>query len=122
MFPKKSTLLAHFVLASDKTVLPPWRPGPGSGVFKEGGDQVIALRSHVLLEAFMRLYARDVGTRAGMFGMSMIAYMEEYVDDDGLLDATLLPEPLRTPYRELREGKNPVGPWMLELKRALGES
>ena len=46
--------------------------------------------------------------------------MEEYVDDDGLLDAKLLPEPLKTSYEELRQGIKPVLQWTLELKEALG--
>jgi len=119
LFPKKSKLPPHFVLASDDTVLPPWRPGRGSGFFKEGGDKVVAPKSHVLLEALMRIYARDAGTRAGTFGLSMVAYIEEYVDDDGFLDVSELPEPFRTFYGELREGRKPVRPWTVELKRAL---
>ena len=68
----------------------------------------------------MRLYARDQGKRVGSFGIAMIAYMQLYVDADGLLDANLLPEPLRTFYGELQEGKKPIRQWMLELKAALG--
>lgn len=68
----------------------------------------------------MRLYARDQGKRVGSFGMAMIAYMQLYVDADGFLDADLLPEPLRTSYQELQEGKKPIRQWMLELKDALG--
>lgn len=52
--------------------------------------------------------------------MAMIAYVEEYIDDDGLLDANLLPEPLKTSYKELRQGKKPVRQWKRELKEALG--
>ena len=52
--------------------------------------------------------------------MAMIAYMEEYVDDDGLLDANQLPEPLQTFYKELRQGRKPVRQWTKELKEALG--
>jgi hypothetical protein len=68
----------------------------------------------------MRLYARDQGKRIGSFGIAMIAYMQLYVDADGYLDADLLPEPLRTSYRELQEGTKPIRQWMLELKGALG--
>ena len=52
----------------------------------------------------------------------MIAYMEEYVDDDGFLDTNRLPKPLKTSYKELREGKKPVRPWTNELRKALGMS
>ena len=52
--------------------------------------------------------------------MQMIGHMEEYIDDDGLLDANQLPEPLKTFYMELRQGNKPVRQWMKELKEALG--
>lgn len=80
----------------------------------------MAPKAHVLLEAYMRIFARDQGKRVGSFGIAMIAYMHLYVDEDGFLDASLLPEPLRTSYRELNEGKKPVRQWMEELKEALG--
>lgn len=68
----------------------------------------------------MRIFARDQGKRVGSFGIAMIAYMQLYVDEDGFLDASLLPEPLRTSYRELNEGRKPVRQWRMELKGALG--
>jgi hypothetical protein len=46
----------------------------------------------------------------------MIAYMEEYINDDGLLDANQLPERLKTSYKELRQGREPVRQWTKELK------
>lgn len=109
-----------FVLASDQTVLPPWRPGRGAGVFKPGQPPVVVPRSHVLLEAFLRLYARDLGRWMGAFAMAMIGYVELYIDEDGLLDAGRLPEPLRTFYRDLRHGNKPVRQWGLDLQEALG--
>lgn len=36
--------------------------------------------------------------------MPMIGYIEEYIDDDGLLDANQLLELLKTSYNELRQG------------------
>lgn len=118
--PQKPKLPPYLVLASDQTVLPPWRPGRGSGVFERIEHPVVIPQSIVLLEAFLRLYARDSAKRIGSFAMPMIGYMEQYVDDDGFLDAKQLPEPLRTFYMELREGKKPVRQWTKELKRALG--
>ena len=120
--PKKLEYPSQFIFASDQTVLPPWRPGRGLGVFKSDRDLVVVPKSHILLEAFLRLYARDSGKRIGACAMSMIAYMEEYVDDDGLLDANQLPEPLKTSYKELRQGRKPVRQWKEELKEALGIS
>ncbi|KAK4103821.1 hypothetical protein N658DRAFT_513887 [Parathielavia hyrcaniae] len=117
--PSKLSLPSQFALASDQTIFPPWRPGRGSGVYKAGTDCVIALRPHVLLEAYMRLFARDGGKIVGSFGISMIAYMSLYVDKDGLLDASLLPEPLKTSYRDFQSGKKSARQWMFELKEAL---
>ncbi len=68
----------------------------------------------------MRLYARDQGKRIGAFGIAMIAYVQLYVDEDGFLDVDLLPEPLRTLYKELQEGQKPVRQWTMDLKHALG--
>jgi hypothetical protein len=81
---------------------------------------VIVPKSHILLEAFLRLYARDSGKRIGAVAMAMIRYIEEYVDDNGLLDTNQLPELLKTFYQELRQGIKPVPQWTKELKEALG--
>ncbi len=118
--PKRLELPSQFILAADQTILPPWRPGRGSGVFKSGCDPVVVPKSHILLDAFLRLYARDSRKRIGAFAMAMIAYVEQYIDDDGLLDANQLPEPLKTSYEELRQGVKPVRQWRKELREALG--
>lgn len=118
--PKEVTLPSSFVFASDQTVLPPCRPGRGSGFFKPGQYPVIVPKSHVLLEAFMLLHARNWEKRIGVFAMPMIAYIEEYVDQDGFLETEQLPEPLVSFYKELREGTKPVRQWTEELEEALG--
>lgn len=120
--PDQVGLPQHFTLASDQTVFRPWRPGRGAGVFETGPDipAVVVPRPHILLEAYMRLFGRDQGKRVGSFAISMIAYMGLYVDEDGLLDVSQVPEPLRTFYEEFRGGKKKMRPWMLELKEALG--
>ncbi|WDK13934.1 hypothetical protein CGRA01v4_05215 [Colletotrichum graminicola] len=94
--PDQSQLLSYFALASNQDLLPPKRPGRGSGVFKYKKRPVVVHKSHVLLEAYLQIYARDFGRPVGSFAMAMIAYMEGYVDDDGLLDVSQLHEPLRT--------------------------
>jgi len=111
-----------FVFASNQTILPPWRPGRGSGFFKPSQYPLIVPKSHILLDAFMLLYARDFGKRMGAFAMPMIGYIEEYVDEDGLLETKQLPEPLLTFYRELREGEKTVRQWTKQLREALGLS
>jgi hypothetical protein len=50
----------------------------------------------------------------------MIGYIEEYVDEDRLLETEQLSEPLLTFYKELRKGGKPVRQWTEELKEALG--
>ncbi|WQF89777.1 hypothetical protein CDEST_14791 [Colletotrichum destructivum] len=117
--PDVSKLPPHFTLASDEASLLPWRPGRGSGVFKPDSGPVVVPKAHVLLEAFLRLYARDSAKRIGAFSIAMIGYVEQYIDDDGLLDASRLPEPLRTSYMDLRQGSKPVRKWTRELKQAL---
>ncbi|KAF3800314.1 hypothetical protein GCG54_00007762 [Colletotrichum gloeosporioides] len=109
----------QFVLASDDSALPSWRPGHGSGVFKSSKEPVVVPKAHVLLEAFLRIYARDSSTRVGAFAMPMIGYVEQYIDDNGLLDVEELPEPLKSSYKDLRQGVKPVRQWTKELKQAL---
>lgn len=116
---EKLEISSDYMLASDKS-LPPWRPGWGSGAFEPGSDPVLIPRSHVLLEAYIRLYARDAAKRIGSFTIAMIGYMELYVEDDGYLDANLLSEPIRTFYKELKEGKKPLRQWTKDLREALG--
>lgn len=69
------SLSDYYILTSNRTTLPPWRPGRGSGVFKTHLYPVIGLQAHILLETYLRLYARDCGTRISGFSMSMICYI-----------------------------------------------
>ncbi len=117
--PRNAKLSLPFVSASDQDVLPPQRLGRGSGAFVSTKYPVVVPRAHTLLEAFLRLYARNVETQYKNFAMAMVAYVEEYVDDDGFLDINLLVEPLKTFYLDLREGKKPVRQWTDEFKAAL---
>lgn len=59
--PCSDQIAPGFLVASDRHTLPPWRPGRGRGYFKEAHDhQVIVPSAHVLLEAFLRIYARTI--------------------------------------------------------------
>lgn len=120
--PTKSKLPPQYILASGHSVLPPWRPGRGSGVFERNLYPVVVPRSHVLLEALLRIYARDAAKRIGGVGIALIGYIEMYVDDDGLLDVNQLPEPLRGFYKELHgeDMTKPLHQWTKELREALG--
>lgn len=70
----------------------------------------------------MRLYVRDLNKRIGLFALAMVDYMMMYVEDDGFLDAQLLPEPLRASYENLKTERKPVRQWSKELVEALGTS
>jgi hypothetical protein len=118
--PIEVSLPSFFIFASDQTVLPPWRPGRGSGFFKPGHHPIIIPKSHVLLEAFMLLYVRNREKRIGSFSMAMISYIELYVDEDGFLEIEKVSEPLQTFYRELKKGGKPLRKWAEELIEAVG--
>jgi len=118
--PQRAQLPSYLMLASDQTIVPPQTVVRGPGLFSFVEYPVVLPTALALLEAFFRIYARDVGTRIGSSAMAMICYMMEYVDDDGrYLDAEQLPEPLRTFYRELKAGQKPIRQWTEELKDAL---
>ena len=121
MTPNEGLLPDPYLLASDHLVLPPYRPGRGCGFFPLTADPVVVIPSHVLLEAFMRICARYAWRPGGGFSMSMIYYVQLYIDKDGYLDVGRLPVPLAESYKVLSEGIMPVRPWMLVLKRLLGE-
>ncbi|KAH7325661.1 hypothetical protein B0I35DRAFT_448810 [Stachybotrys elegans] len=106
--PTRSNIPAPYVLASDKTALPCWRPGRGAGAFKTEEHMVLAVRAHVLLEAFLRIYERDMGTQYQSFAMVMICYME-----DQLLD------PLDKSFRRLKGDDVSTRQWASELRQAL---
>lgn len=120
IYPPSLEMHPHFVFASDMGALPPERDGRGVGAFKIDGPSVLVPRAIVLLEAFLRLYARDCEKQIGSFAMQMITYIEEYVDGDGYLDHCTLPAPLQTLYEELKGGEKPVYQWKWELRSALG--
>ncbi|ERS97094.1 hypothetical protein HMPREF1624_06423 [Sporothrix schenckii ATCC 58251] len=120
--PRVDSLPAPFLLATDATALPPWRPSRGSGVFTSGDGKgpVVVVKSHVLLEALMRILARDDGTSAGSFSLAIITYMEMYVDGDGFLDARQLPDDVRALYEQRRNRSKPLRQWKWEVKRYFG--
>lgn len=112
-------LYLHFVSASDNTSLLPERLGCGCGAFPENEYPVVVPNAHVLLEAYLRIHARDVGTGIGSFAMASICYMKEYVEGDGYLDSAILPEPLKALYAELKEGETSMRKWTEALMEAL---
>lgn len=61
--PQETQLPPHLILASDHDTIPRYEPGRGSGVFPSDLYPVLVPTALVLLEAYIRIYARDVGTR-----------------------------------------------------------
>ncbi|EFQ27239.1 hypothetical protein CGRA01v4_04295 [Colletotrichum graminicola] len=117
--PDASKLPPPFLLAQTSPPSHNGAPAAPPGVFKSGEQPVVVPKAHVLLEAFLRIYLRDAGRHIGAFAMSMIGYVEMYVDEDGLLDVDELPEPLRSSYAELKLGEKPLRQWRTDLTRAL---
>ncbi|KAI0010884.1 hypothetical protein F4779DRAFT_626890 [Xylariaceae sp. FL0662B] len=108
----------HYVLASDSGVLPGPRSGRGHGRFSDEGPHVLIPASHVLLEAYLRLaiaHRQDFG----LFYLSMITYVEEYIDRDGLLDDAFLSEPCRVFWHAMKAGHEPMGTLLNSLQAGL---
>lgn len=120
--PEEEATNSPFISATDSTILPPWRPGRGSGVFTstDSAKHVLVPRAPVLLEAYMRLHARDSGKQVGTFSLAMVDYMTMYVDEDGYLDVMLLSDPFRAFYQRLKVDEGPIRNWTRDLKTALG--
>ncbi|KAG5946271.1 hypothetical protein E4U59_004165 [Claviceps monticola] len=120
--PDQGQLPPPYALASDESILPPWRPGRGAGVFKSKAYPVVVVRSHVLLEAFMRICARYSHTLAGSFSKSMVIYVSMYIDDDGYLDLKKLPEPIVSSYLAYTTTSISGRQWLAELRQMFGEN
>ncbi|KAI2467814.1 hypothetical protein F4781DRAFT_400744 [Annulohypoxylon bovei var. microspora] len=111
---------AYYIKASDAS-LPGPRHGRGHGAFSSDGHPVIIPRAHILLEAYIRL-ASAFRKHYVSFFLSMVTYMEEYVDRDGLIDETRLSNPCQKFWDELKRDDKPVRELMNELQRGLGDS
>jgi hypothetical protein len=120
--PKEWKIPPDFILASDRSALPPWQPGSGGESYQPDSYPVLVPVAHRLLEAIMRLYARHSGvTHLGSYFWTMIVFMQRWVDEAGRLNVEQLAEPCRTFYKERKAGADQEPRWTKELKRALGE-
>ncbi|VUC31953.1 unnamed protein product [Clonostachys rosea] len=118
--PQKAELPSYLILASDRSELPPQRPKRGSGCFKPAGFPVVTVPVHILVEAYLRLYARYVEGASSDTIMTKIAWLRMYVEEDGYVIAKRLPQSLRPFYVELVEGV-PIREWTKRLQKELGE-
>ncbi|KAI9051276.1 hypothetical protein LZ554_005377 [Drepanopeziza brunnea f. sp. 'monogermtubi'] len=108
------------ILASDDR-LPPPRPGRGSGGFKPGSFPVLIPSAHRLTEYFVRLVAIPTRDTYKLFGLSMLTYVEEYVDGDGLLDMESLEPRSRAFYLGLKNETKHVRDLVADLQMAFAE-
>ncbi|CAG9946386.1 unnamed protein product [Clonostachys rosea f. rosea IK726] len=118
--PSRAALPSYLILASDRSELPPQRPKRGSGCFKSAMIPVLAIPAHILVEAYMRLYARYAGGPSAAAFMTRIAWLRMYVEEDGYVIAKRLPQSLRPFYVELTNNA-PIREWTQRLQKELGE-
>jgi hypothetical protein len=94
----------------------------GKGVFDSDQTVVLVPRAHILLEALMRIAARDHKKNKSIFAISHVMYISIYVEKRGLLDLDLLPVPFKDIYNGWTDDEEPrpFRDFTLILLRALG--
>lgn len=118
--PRARQLPSYLALACDRTALPPFEIGMGRGVFESDQTVVLVPRAHILLEALMRIMARDLEKKAGTYAYAMFGYIGLYVEKRGLLDTSLLPEPFGMLYKNARDGPMYPPEIVMRLRRTMG--
>jgi hypothetical protein len=118
--PKANPLPPYLAFACDRTALPPCEMGKGRGFFDLDQTVVLVPKAHTLTEALMRIMARDDGKKIGACSAPHFCYIGLYVEKGGILDISLLPEPLKKIYEEFRDGPESIGSIEIKLKRTLG--
>ncbi|KAI9170967.1 hypothetical protein HJFPF1_00446 [Paramyrothecium foliicola] len=119
----RSSASARYTLASDKDTIALHRDGDW---FHEEDIQtsVVIPKPHTLLEAFLRLYARDslIKKDGGSRLFQGISWAVIYIDEEEkLLDTSQLPGPLRTLYNEFRNNRYKTHrDWLDKLNTACG--
>ncbi|KAI0106886.1 hypothetical protein F4814DRAFT_452098 [Daldinia grandis] len=106
---------SRYIFASDDSILPPPRHGRGHGAFSKEGFPVIVPTAHTILEAYMRLSIAHL-EEYNSFYLSMMAYVAGYIDADGLLDDTQLPEFCRKFWPDFKDGQRQTREMMNELQ------
>ena len=116
--PRAHSVPEYLVLACDTTILPRGRDGHGNGAFLLDQTVVLVPKSEIMVEAYMRMMARDWGTP--LCSLENLSYMSEYVEECYFMDPELLPEPLQEVYIDFRELEMPAFDIMKKLRLALG--
>lgn len=116
--PRAHSVPEYLVLACDTTILPRGRDGHGNGAFLLDQTVVLVPKSEIMVEAYMRMMARDWGTPVSNY--ENLGYMSHYVQECYLMDPGLLPEPLEEIYWDFKELAMPMVDIMKKLRQALG--
>lgn len=116
--PRERPLPEYLILASDTTILPRNRSGYGNGAFTSDQTVVLVPKSEILVEAYMRIMARDLWTPLTSY--ENLNYMAQYVEEPGFMDTELLPAPLRGVYEAFRDLSMPMMDIMKNLRHAVG--
>ncbi|KAI2610613.1 uncharacterized protein GGS25DRAFT_518912 [Hypoxylon fragiforme] len=106
---------SRYIFASDDSILPPPRHGRGRGAFSKEGFPVVVPTAHTMLEAYMRLSIAHRDEYGGFY-ISMMAYVAQYIDADGLLNDTKLPESCREFWHDFKLGQRRTREMMDELQ------
>ncbi|KAH9216696.1 hypothetical protein DL95DRAFT_407425 [Leptodontidium sp. 2 PMI_412] len=117
---KSENMPPDIILASDPR-LPAPRWGRGEGAFRAASPPVCIPSVHSFVEAYTRLLATTNHNIHGCFAMAMLLYIEEYVDEDALLDASLLEPRTRAYYLGRKNGTKPLAELFEDLKSAFSQ-
>jgi hypothetical protein len=114
----------HYVLAADYVSLPPDRPNRGSGYLKSGRTPVIIPKAYIMLEAYLRILAREALTDHADWAMGMVMLIREYVGLDGYLNVPMdqrrLSRQTGALFIEMFRLKRPVRHWLSDLRTSFG--
>jgi hypothetical protein len=94
------------ILASDP-ILPPARISGGHGSFKSSGFLVCIPTPNRFLEASIRLISSAQTSNHLSFWLTTVAYIREYVDDEGILDEESLDSRCKDFYRRWLKKRKP---------------
>ncbi|PVH75140.1 hypothetical protein DL98DRAFT_428080 [Cadophora sp. DSE1049] len=110
-------VVPNIILASDPA-LPPSRAGRGFGGLHAISSPVYIPSIHIFTEAWIREAATAKRGSYVDFAHWMVSYIELYVDEDGLLDTSLLEPRTRTYFLGRKNSTKTIRELFLDLKSA----